>query len=220
MSSGQKRHDGRVFGVGLNKTGTTSLAGALDALGYRTLHHGTTLHPAKRVQTGFERALAEGADPFRYVRGLKRFSAFLDIRAVERNFSYFDERVPGSKFILHTRDIDDWLRSREKHVERNRASGERGWQRIDIDAWKRLWHEHHDAVRSHFTGRPADLLEIDVTQRDAWEKLAPFLGCPIPESPFPMLNSAGQAEAGAGGPRPRGNLVAGARRAVRAIRSR
>jgi 3'(2'), 5'-bisphosphate nucleotidase len=43
-------------------------------------------------------------------------------------------------------------------------------------------------VATYFRDRPNDLLIIDVTAGEGWEKLCPFLGKPIPDLPFPKAN--------------------------------
>jgi 3'(2'), 5'-bisphosphate nucleotidase len=40
----------------------------------------------------------------------------------------------------------------------------------------------------YFKDRPQDLLVIDVTAGEGWEKLCPFLGKPTPDIPFPKAN--------------------------------
>lgn len=44
-------------------------------------------------------------------------------------------------------------------------------------------------MRDYFAGRPEDLLIMDICAGDGWEKLCPFLGFEIPETPFPHLNT-------------------------------
>lgn len=49
-------HEGKIFGFGLNETGTNSPIAALEVLGCRTIHRGRPLFSARRVQDGFEKA--------------------------------------------------------------------------------------------------------------------------------------------------------------------
>jgi hypothetical protein len=175
----------RVFGIGLNKTGTTSLTQALGALGYSALHHDSSTEEAIR------RAHREGVPLLTYAPNA---DAYLDIRAVEEWFDLLDQEYPESRFILTTRNIERWLRSRERHVLRNRARAGAGdyddrWLSLDRDGWRREWHEHHDRVRSYFAGRD-NLLELDITAGDGWDALAPFLGVAVPNQPFPWIRRA------------------------------
>lgn len=174
-----------VFGIGLNKTGTTSLERALAVLGYAALHHDPDAEDAIR------RAHREGAPLLTYAPDA---DAYLDIRAVERWFDTLDQQYPESRFVLTTRNIESWLRSREKHVLRNQARAEAGdydgrWLSVDRDGWRREWREHHERVRSYFDGRE-NLLELDIAAGDGWDALAPFLGVAVPDQPFPWLHLA------------------------------
>ena len=179
------RRRARVFGIGLNKTGTTSLMRALGVLGCSSLHHDGEAEGAIR------RAHREGIALLSYAPDA---DAYLDIRAVEEWFDLLDQQYPGSRFILTTRNLDSWLRSREKHVLRNQARAEvgdydGGWLTVDLVGWRREWHEHHDRVRAYFSGRE-NLLELDITAGDGWDALAPFLGVAVPDQPFPWLHLA------------------------------
>lgn len=177
----------RIFGVGLNKTGTTSLHEAVKILGFRSLHHGA------RIDRNIERAVAAGKPLLRYSRPrVRRAHAFFDLRSIIDHFDVADRCYPGSRFILSTRDRDAWIDSREKHVLRNQqraATGEYQGSFLVVDrpAWIDEWKAHHQRVLTYFEGRD-DLLTIDVTAGDGWDELAPFLGRPVPDVPFPRAN--------------------------------
>lgn len=180
-----------MFGIGLNKTGTTSLAEALRVLGWCPIHRETSLHGAHKIRRSVDEALDRGQRPFAGIPQLERdFNAYFDMRSVERHFPAFDVAYPGSRFILHTRDLDGWLSSRLHHVRRNVHEGrESRWTHIDESAWTEEWHAHHERVRTYFRDR-SDLLTIDVTAGQGWEALAPFLDVQVPSRPFPERNSA------------------------------
>jgi hypothetical protein len=175
----------RVFGIGLNKTATTSFHEAMLILGYASLHWG-----GPPVRALVERALEEqrplldDLDP--------EFEVFSDIEALSLNFAVLDVQYPGSRFVLTTRNEDAWIDSRRRHVERNRRrkeAGEYGGGFLEVDepAWRNLWRLHHESVERYFTGRD-DLLTIDLTAEPTWERLCEFLGDPIPPVMFPWVN--------------------------------
>lgn len=179
----------RVFGIGLNKTGTISLHEALTVLGYRSLHWG-----GPEVRRTVERALADGRP---LVSDFPEHDAFSDIWALSENFVLLDRQYPGSRFVLTTRDLDSWLQSRTLHVERNRVRRDRGeytgdFLDVDREGWAAQYHHHHRSVREHFGDRP-DLLELDVTRGDGYERLCPFLGVPVRSEPFPARHRASTA---------------------------
>lgn len=179
----------KIFGIGLNKTGTRSIAEATRILGFRTLHKGDAATSA-----AVEAAIRDGNPPLAYIG--EKFNAYFDVEAVVHNFIELDEWYPGSKFILTTRHVEGWILSRTKHVHANQARAARGeyngtWLTVDVDAWRTEWDRHHRAVRAYFALRPDDLLEFDVTAGSGWETIAPFLGRSIPNRPFPWENKEG-----------------------------
>jgi hypothetical protein len=183
----RERAFNKVFCIGLNKTGTSSLNAALTNLGLRCLHYGG-LQTAPAVN----RALEEGRPLLSYVG--EDFEAYSDISPLTANFEIADHDYPGSRFILTTRRVEDWLASRRLHVEGNVISRERGrydgkWLEVDVEGWARLWRRHHERALSYFVDRPGDLLTIDICSGLArYEPLCAFLGLPIVEGRLPWEN--------------------------------
>jgi hypothetical protein len=180
----------RVFGIGLNKTATTTLAEALSILGYDVLHWGgTAAHDA--VLAAFEAGepLVSRLDP--------RHDAFFDIGVLSRRFALLDAQYPGSRFLLTVRPLDDWIDSRRRHVLTNQARKAAGdydgtFLTVDEPKWRAEWELHLERVHGHFGAR-ADLLELDVTADPTWGRLCRFLGRPEPAVPFPWLNRGAEA---------------------------
>ncbi len=177
----------RVFGIGMNKTGTSSLHAAVSHLGYRSVHHGDA-----DLRRAIELAGAQGRPMLADID--QELDAFCDIAAITDGFAALDRCYPGSKFVLTVRDVDAWVTSRLRHVEHNRRLRDLGQEHggfleVDVDGWIAARERHHDAVLSHFAGRPDDLLVIDLCAGQGWERLAPFLGWDrLPERSFPWEN--------------------------------
>jgi len=176
----------KIFGIGVSKTGTRSVASALRLLGFRTWHKGGT--PMDEL---VERAAREGLPLLTHIG--TDFDAYFDVTALVRRFAVLDEQYPGSRFILTTRDLDGLLDSRERHL---RGLCElRGLPLPDLDAERAAWiadyEQHHRAVSEYFAGRD-DLLVLDVSAGDGWEKLAPFVGARVPRADFPWENRGGR----------------------------
>lgn len=200
MSADERRRPfNKIFCIGLNKTGTSSLHAAFLKLGIPSVHYECAEGNIKDIieanHTGGRQLL----------EGLERYVAFSDWTkpATARLFRELDEQYPGSRFILNTRDIESWLDSREKHVRRlpdlarlRQENPDSSWYRIDRAAWRRDYEAHHAAVEEHFADRPDDLLVMDVAAGDGWEKLCPFLGLPEPGTPFPEKNVAPDRRSG------------------------
>lgn len=175
----------RVFGIGLNKTGTSSFHQALTILGFESLHWG-----GPSIRQCVEDALAAGRpllanlDP--------RYDAFSDIEALSKNFLLLDEQYPGSRFVLTVRPVDAWIDSRRRHVETNVRRKEAGeydgrFLRVDEAGWRADWESHLAGAREHFAGRD-DYLEIDLTTNPGWGPLCALLQLPPPAEPYPWVN--------------------------------
>jgi len=180
----------RIFGIGLNKTATTSLDRALSDLGFRSLHDG-----GDPVHKAVMRAVAEEVPLLSYLD--QRFDAFSDIGMLARRFRMLDRQYPGSRFLLTVRPIDAWLDSRRRHVERNielQAAGKYDgtFVTVDIPKWTREWHDQTERVHAYFAGR-ADFLEIDFTSDPSWGRLCAFLDVDEPATPFPWVNRDAKA---------------------------
>jgi glycosyltransferase involved in cell wall biosynthesis len=182
----------RIFGIGLNKTGTSSLHAALDLLGFQSLHWGG---PA--IRRLVEASLADGRPLLSRLD--QRFDAFSDIQALSTSFEQLDQQYPGSRFVLTVRPIDDWIESRRRHVEANQARQAGGaydgeFLTVDEPAWREQWEEHVARVRSYFAGRD-DFLEIDLSDGGGWDPLCDLLGVAAPAEPFPWANRDAGREA-------------------------
>lgn len=175
----------RIFGIGLNKTGTSSLHEALEILGFDSLHWGG---PA--AADAVKRAIDEGAPLLSYLD--PRHDAFSDIGVLSRRFRILDEQYPGSRFVLTVRPFDDWIDSRRRHVGRNVALAEQGrytgdFLVVDEPKWTDEWDVHMRRVHEYFAGRD-DFLEVDLTAAPEWGPLCSLLGVDPPTTAFPWSN--------------------------------
>src|SRR6266508_2610995 len=93
----------KVFGLGLSKTGTTSLTKALNILGIRSIHFPNDQQTFHELQRGEYRLSI-----------LDKYQGVSDT-PVAPFFAQLDSAWPGSKFILTVRDKASWLRSAEAH---------------------------------------------------------------------------------------------------------
>lgn len=179
----------KIFGIGLNKTGTRSLAFAIRVLGFRTFHRGDV------ATNDFVLRAASAGKPLLTFLG-DGYDAYFDVDALVYGFRTLDAQYPGSKFILTTRDLTQWLDSRERHVRANQERAARGeyvghWLEVDRDAWAASRAAHHRAVQNYFGEDSERLLIMDLSRGDGWESLAPFLGRPVPAIDFPWENRKG-----------------------------
>ena len=173
----------KVFCVGFQKTGTTSIQYALSKLGYR-VGGVFPVNDLQRREQMFKRA----------IELLPQFDAFGD-NPWCLYYRELDEAVPGSKFILTTRDPETWYASACKHFGTTYSLlhewiyGEPvpvGNKSLYIDRLLR----HNREVLAYFADRPQDFLEFDVTAGHGWPELCGFIGKRVPREPFPRLNTA------------------------------
>lgn len=176
----------KILGLGLSRTGTTSLDAALGLLGFRTRHW------------FFDMGEFDDRD------GEPGLEAGTDIPLLP-HWRALDAKFVGSRFVLTTRPLHDWLASMRAFLPRSRRGA-------PIDVRKRAYLEllayvygtvvydetllteaylaHHAEIRTAFAGRPGDLLELDVTTHpDPWSPLCRFLDRERPATPFPHVNS-------------------------------
>jgi len=191
----QTVHEGKIFGIGLSRTGTKSLAGALNLLGIRTKWF------PQDAQTYRELIMGE------YRLSILRTYQGLTDTPVVPYFAQFDRLYPGSKFILTVRDKGAWLRSCARHWANSGITGPEPdsapfWRKfaqfIDCcvygsyafnkDRWSYVFDTHTENVTRYFSDRPDRLLVMDVTKGDGWDKLCPFLGLDAPDGSFPKIN--------------------------------
>ncbi len=177
-------NSGKIFGIGLSKTGTTSLYAALCELGYRsgTFRHLRELQLADWFRGDFSHD---------YLRDL---DALTDL-PIGVFFPQLDQKYPGSRFILTVRDIDSWLTSVARQFSRQ-PEPEPGFRRdVRMAAYgTSVFHEqrfrfvyktHQRNVKWYFDNRPQDLLVMDICGGDGWDKLCHFLNRDRPSMPFP-----------------------------------
>jgi hypothetical protein len=182
----------RIFGIGLNKTGTTTFDKALTILGFTTLHYGgPEIHNAVQLAIDDGEPLLSHIDP--------RYDAFSDIGLLSRRFRALDAQYSGSKFILTMRSLDIWIDSRRRHVQRNlerKAAGAYDGTFLVVDEakWRAEWESHIKRAREFFRHRD-NFLEVDLTLNPQWQTLCDFLGVPVPTQPFPWANRDKSASA-------------------------
>jgi hypothetical protein len=193
---------GRIFGLGLTRTGTSSLTRALELLGYRSLHYpqdDRTRHEVKAF-------LAGGDDRLR-LSVLEKYDALTDT-PICATFEGLDAAYPGSKFVLTAREKESWLASCQRffrdslldswllaNPDNPRLDYIRsihwkiyGTPTFDREQFSRAYDDYHERVRRHFRDRPEDLLTIDICAGEGWEPLCEFLALPHPGTQFPYVD--------------------------------
>lgn len=172
----------KVFGIGLPRTGTTSLTVALSRLGYNTWHYPPTLEEGRQAD-----ATCDGL--------------------IAAHWRQLLQAYPDAKYILTVRDVPSWLDSYRALYELHYASiaehGMGNWAgpvnaiaeqiygqwRFDPDVWAKKYQSHVAEVAEAFASRPAQLLTLDIGAGEGWPTLCSFLDLECPQEPFPRRNT-------------------------------
>lgn len=173
----------KVFCIGMHKTGTTSVGNALTILGYKVKStHAVTSEPEA---CGLIDAM------------LRDFDAVED-HPWPLLYKYLDKKCPGSKFILTIRNTNSWFASVGDFFGSN-STPMRKWiygQKCGApaknkDVYVKRFEQHNAEVQEYFCDRPHDLLVLDLSKGNVWEKMCNFLNVAVPSVPFPHANKSG-----------------------------
>ena len=206
-----KNYD-KVFCIGFNKTGTTSLEKALTTFGF-------SLGNQPAAEMLITEYMEEKYD--RIIRFCHTADAFQDAPfSLPGLYKVLDKEFPKSKFILTVRDSDEqWYNSLIKfHTklyssDKNRIPNEEdlsnalyrykglsletkkiyGYPEVplyDENKYREYYNNHNKSVREYFRNRDKDLLVLNVAENGSYKKLADFLGVTNLEGNenFPWLN--------------------------------
>jgi len=180
----------RIFGVGMQKTGTTSLHEAFKIFGFDSAHW-TGPWWAKQV---YEDVIVTGHSLLiDQVYAMSDFPFTILFRELDKNY-------PGSKFILTVRDEKKWIQSMKNHWEINSKRFDwdhdcfthrlhnivYGRKSFDADTMINRYRQHNHEVIEYFRDRHRldDLLVLDIDNA-TWGPICQFLGVNIPTVPFP-----------------------------------
>jgi hypothetical protein len=184
-----------VFGIGLSRTGTTSLTRALETLGYRAKHFPHIEHDILQGNYLLPSAAV--------------YEALTDLPIVPI-FAQLADAHPESRFVLTVRDVSEWLDACERYFDwqdrcitnprvqrsltfhRLYAYGCRKYHR---ERWRYVYETHLRNVTTFFRACPRRLLVMNIPGGDGWGSLCAFLGRGVPSLAFPRENTFEMAQA-------------------------
>ncbi len=181
----------KVFGIGLNKTGSTTLKICFKMLGYNPI--GLKPKLLRQIKRGnFEETYSI----------IKKYNAFQDL-PWSLIYQEVDEQYPDSKFILTIRkDSETWYNSVLKHVQRAELANDHIQKELALLAYgypnpqdfqeelMAFYEKHNQEVKEHFSNRPEKLLTVCWETGSGWPELCSFLDKEIPSFEFPHANKA------------------------------
>lgn len=173
----------KIFGIGLPRTGTTSLHNALKVLGLKSKHFPFELYNSDNLSL------------------VDKFDAFED-SPIPLIYEKLDVEFPNSKFILTTRSLNSWLNSMKwlfehgsviwkpsykVYMYRKEFLGCSNFDRIILE---RKYHEFHNQVNEYFKNREEDLLIMNIEENANFNVLCEFLNYPAIGFKYPQSNKS------------------------------
>lgn len=200
----------KLFVIGCNKTGTSSLEQALSSLGFRM---GSQKVGESLIEDWAQRKFDN------LVKFCNTADAFQDVPfSLDYTYQILDHAFPGSKFILSVRNnSEEWYESltrfHTKIVGKNRLPTAEDlkqhpyyekagwlWRAHEVmfgidehsvynkEIYIQFYEMHNQRVQHYFKFRPDDLLVLNVAEPDAMRRLCQFLGLPVCRQAMPHLN--------------------------------
>ncbi len=174
----------KIVGIGLNKTGTSTLKTCMETWGFKHVTYNLDAFNAYRERDwDYLKSVADEHDSF------ENWPWAL-------MYEQFDDWYPDAKFILTVRkDAQTWFKSLSRH-------GQNMGPLTDFEIYiygyavpkehKRehieFYNQHNSKVKKFYENRPDKLLEVCWENGDGWKELADFLNLDAPNVPFPHSN--------------------------------
>ncbi len=191
----------KLVGAGLGRTGTLSIKLALEQLGFGPCYHMAELfmHPTHAA------LWADAAD------GHAEWEAIFGAYASTVDYpgcTFWRDLVrlyPDAKVLLSVRDARSWFDSTQETIFSERST--RSLQDSPLKAFfdKTVWQGFRERIHDrefmidYFTRHNAEVERTIPPERllvyeaaQGWEPLCAFLGVPVPDKPFPRVNSREQ----------------------------
>ncbi len=200
----------RVFGIGLSRTGTSSLNQALNMLGVDSVHYSNNIKSFDDVQLC-----------------LDMYEGFTDV-PIPSMYKELDSIYQNSKFILTIRDMKKWMDSVKHYIklwndmmEKTEPilSPEQAEERKIIRGFlaenyekfygynlakciddekidyilSSAYSNHYLDVVNYFKDKKDQLLILDVSEENSFIKLADFMNSSAPQNNMPFKNSINEA---------------------------
>lgn len=176
----------KVFCVGLQKTGTSSLTVMLNKLGYDIV--------------GYQQFRQFADDPNLTLEELETHAlSVAQTKTAAKDtpwpvlYKSLDRAFPGSKFIHVIRNPESWIKSAvndfgETHNEIHRAIYGVPYPKGHEDIWLEYYNRHNQEVAEYFSDRPDDYLQMALETELSYERVCTFLGKPIIDAHVPKAN--------------------------------
>ena len=190
----------KVIGAGLGRTGTLSLKLALEHLGFGPCYHMLEIMSAPETRLPQWIGVARGSPDWDAI--FDGFQSSVDYPTC----NFWREQAahyPDAKVVLSTRDAEGWFESVNKTImSPGSVAGMRAGpfaEFMDGTVLKDFGDRTNDRefMVDYFRKWEASVIAECPPERllvhrsvDGWEPLCAFLGVPVPEAPYPRVNSS------------------------------
>ena len=188
----------QIIGAGLGRTGTASLKVALEMLGIgRCYHMGEVVLEPRRIDQWL--AVANGSADWESI--FEGYCATVDYPACTF-WRELSEAYPDAKVLLSTRDAASWFESTNATIlapHLNDFIAPSPWgQMVKRTVWDTLDGRMGDRefMVSYFERRNEEIRDAIPSKRllvyevgEGWARLCEFLDVPVPDEPFPRINT-------------------------------
>jgi len=186
----------KIFCIGSNKTGTTSLTKSLQILGYSVCPEYLMFNEGSKYF--YNQSIGNYKHLFRLV---DIFDVFEDRPWNHSDFyKKLDENFENSKFILTVRNTDNWINSYYRwskkinlkslwfyEIVSNVCYGVDDF--LNNESIMRLKYEERNQEIINYFKNTDKLLVLNFEELQGWDDLCNFLKNPIPTQDFPHLNT-------------------------------
>jgi hypothetical protein len=189
----------KVIGAGLGRTATFSLKFALEHLGFGPCYHMSEVFAAARRNVPLWLDVIDGRSDWDAV--FEGFHSTTDYPACTY-WRELAEHYPQAKIVLTVRDADSWFDSVSETIFSDAMQGslvgsptgdmmqgvifDAFGDRVRDRAFMTEWFERRN--RDVIDALPVERLLV-FSPKEGWEPLCAFLGVPVPDGPFPSINS-------------------------------
>ena len=196
----------QVIGAGLGRTATFSLKFALEHLGFGPCYH------MSEVFAGARRNIPLWLD---VVHGKPNWNAVFDGFKSTTDYpacTYWRELAafyPNAKVVLTTRDPESWFESVSETIFSDKMQGSLAGSPLEVMMNGVIFDAFGGRVKDRafmtdwFVRRNQQVIDalpperlLVFSPKQGWAPLCAFLGAPVPETPFPQVNSTEQFQAG------------------------
>ncbi|WP_234571670.1 sulfotransferase family protein [Rhodohalobacter sp. 614A] len=183
-----KRKRKKVFIIGFHKTGTSSMGKAFQILGYRVCGNIKKGRDYEKVDMPTREYILSKAEEL-----TSRYDCFQDTPW----FMFYKElyeMYPDAYFILTIRPDENWIKSVLSHFSERENSSYHKWiyghsdPKMNKEIYLSTYQRHNREVREFFSDKP-NFLEIELKEKDKWEKICALLGIRKPMVKFPHVNT-------------------------------